>query len=72
MTDMEPIDLDLPSRADHVEIYKDNAGQWRWRRKAPNGETIADSSEGYDKKTHALNMAIRVNAKPCWFEMPDD
>jgi uncharacterized protein YegP (UPF0339 family) len=32
------------------QVYKDNAGQWRWRLKAPNGRNIADSGEGYDTK----------------------
>lgn len=29
-----------------VEFYKDKAGEYRWRLKAPNGEIIA-SGEGY-------------------------
>lgn len=29
-------------------IYKDQAGQWRWRFSATNGKTIAVSSEGYN------------------------
>lgn len=28
-------------------VYKDAAGQYRWRFKADNGRTIADSGEGY-------------------------
>ena len=28
-------------------VYKDNAGQWRWRFIAANGRIIADSAEGY-------------------------
>ena len=27
--------------------YKDSAGEWRWRFKAPNGKIMADSGEGY-------------------------
>ena len=27
--------------------YADAAGEWRWRFKAPNGKTMADSGEGY-------------------------
>lgn len=30
-----------------VEFYRDDAGEWRWRAVAGNGETIADSAEGY-------------------------
>lgn len=32
---------------DWVEIYRDAAGEYRWRAKAGNGETVADSGEGY-------------------------
>lgn len=31
-------------------IFKDTAGQFRWRLKASNGRTIADSGEGYLNK----------------------
>lgn len=31
-------------------IYKDHKGEWRWRLKAANGKTVADSSEGYSSK----------------------
>lgn len=30
-----------------IEVYKDNAGEFRWRKKADNGEVVADSGEGY-------------------------
>lgn len=32
-------------------IYKDSKGDYRWRLKAANGKTIADSGEGYNTKT---------------------
>ena len=32
-------------------IYRDSAGQYRWRLVATNGRTIADSGEGYVAKT---------------------
>lgn len=31
----------------HWEIYEDEAGEWRWRLRAPNGEVVA-SGEGYE------------------------
>ena len=31
-------------------IYKDAAGEWRWRLKAANGKVLADSGEGYNTK----------------------
>jgi uncharacterized protein YegP (UPF0339 family) len=48
------------SRADRIEVYQDDSGEWRWRLTAPNGETIADSSEGYVDRDHAETMAQRV------------
>lgn len=32
------------------EIFQDNAGEWRWRLVAHNGNIIADSGEGYQSK----------------------
>lgn len=36
-----------------IELYEDNAGQWRWRLVAENGNIIADSGEGYASKSNA-------------------
>ncbi len=45
------------------EIYTDNAGEFRFRLKAKNGETIA-ASEGYKSKASCLNgiESVRKNA----------
>jgi uncharacterized protein YegP (UPF0339 family) len=40
------------------EIYTDKAGEFRWRLLARNGKIIAESGEGYQKKT-ALKRAIK-------------
>lgn len=40
------------------QLYKDTAGEWRWRLKAGNNETIA-SGEGYVNRqdcVHAINL----------------
>jgi large conductance mechanosensitive channel protein len=37
------------------QVYKDNAGNFRFRLFARNGEIIADSSEGYETKEACLN-----------------
>ena len=35
------------------EIYKDSAGEFRWRLRAKNGRVIATSGEGYVNKSDA-------------------
>ncbi len=43
----------------HVEHYQDEAGEWRWRIQAGNGEIIAASSEGYVERRdseHAVDL----------------
>ena len=42
------------------EIYRDEAGEWRWRLKSSgNYKIIADSAEGYESKEdciHGVNL----------------
>ena len=38
----------------HYEIFRDSAGAWRWRLRAPSGELIDSSSEGYSTKDACL------------------
>ena len=40
---------------DTVEYYKDAKGEWRWRRKAPNGNIVGSSSEGYTSKQECVD-----------------
>lgn len=35
------------------ELYEDQAGEWRWRLVAANGNIVADSGEGYASKQGA-------------------
>jgi uncharacterized protein YegP (UPF0339 family) len=37
------------------EIYKDKVGEYCFRLKAPNGEVIATTSEGYRSKKSCMN-----------------
>ena len=39
--------------AGNVEVYRDDVGEWRWRRRAANGEVIAQG-EGYARRIDAL------------------
>ncbi len=43
---------------DKWEVYEDKRGEWRWRRKATNGEITGASSESYKEKRDC-----RANAK---------
>jgi uncharacterized protein YegP (UPF0339 family) len=43
--------------ADAVELYKDHAGEWRWRRFAENGEEIGASTEGYKNRADCIENA---------------
>ena len=55
------------------EIYKDKAGEFRFRLKAKNGEIIA-ASEGYVKKDSCKNgiASVRKNAVDAPVTEPDD
>jgi uncharacterized protein YegP (UPF0339 family) len=44
-----------------VQVYQDEAGDYRWRLKAENGEVVADSAEGYRHKGYAITMAKKLN-----------
>lgn len=37
------------------KVYKDKKGEWRWRLVAANGNTLADSGEGYRNKADCLH-----------------
>ena len=49
---------------DKWEIYKDNAGNWRWRRTASNGQIVGASTEGYVNKSYCIANARR-NGMTC-------
>ena len=41
------------------QIFKDSAGEYRWRLRADNNEIIADSAEGYKAKSaceHGIDL----------------
>ena len=45
----------------NFEIFQDEAGQWRWRLKAANGEIVAQS-EAYTRKEDAQRGARACRA----------
>jgi len=46
------------------ELFKDQAGEYRWRLRHENGNIIADSGEGYTSKANAENgiESVKENA----------
>jgi uncharacterized protein YegP (UPF0339 family) len=44
---------------DTWEFYKDNAGEWRWNRKAPNGRTVGAATQGYVNRVDCVANAQR-------------
>ncbi|OOH91881.1 hypothetical protein BMT54_01875 [Pasteurellaceae bacterium 15-036681] len=44
------------------EVYTDANLEWRWRLKADNGKTIADSGEGYESLPDCLHGIELVKA----------
>jgi uncharacterized protein YegP (UPF0339 family) len=48
-----------PDRPDTIVVYA-SMDEWRWTRKAPNGVTIAASTEGYNDKRDAMRNITRT------------
>ena len=46
------------------EVYRDQAREWRWRLVHVNGNIIADSGEGYNRKAGAMKglKSVKRNA----------
>jgi uncharacterized protein YegP (UPF0339 family) len=49
------------TRGARVEVFRDGAGEWRWRTFAGNGEEVAKSEEGYADKGYAVEVASERN-----------
>ncbi|WP_254767114.1 amphi-Trp domain-containing protein [Salinilacihabitans rarus] len=47
-------------RRSRFEIYRDRAGEWRWRLVHWNGNIVADSGEGYTSRSNAERAARGV------------
>lgn len=47
---------------DKLEIYEDEAGEWRWRRvDSGNGKIVSTSGEGFVEKSYATVSATELN-----------
>lgn len=57
----------MPSKRDTLDIYQDKRGEWRWRRKSPDGHVVGASCEGYrDKGDCEKNAKRPKTAKDTW------
>lgn len=45
------------SATDKWEFYEDKRGEWRWRRRATNGNIVGAVTEGYKAKADAVKNA---------------
>ncbi|MFB6301051.1 MAG: YegP family protein, partial [Halobacteriales archaeon] len=43
-----------------IEVYRDQAGEWRWRLIHRNGNILADSGEGYSRRPSARRAIDRI------------
>ncbi len=53
----------MTTRPDDLEIYRDQAGEYRWRRLSPNRRIITVSGEGYRTYWGAKRAARRANGR---------
>lgn len=44
---------------DKSTLYRDSAGEWRWRRVAANGDIVGASTEGYEHENDARANYLR-------------
>ena len=58
----------MPAR---FEIYQDNAGQYRWKLLASNGEQVAASGEGFASRADAKRAAEAVKKRASEATLPE-
>lgn len=62
-----------PYEVTKVTVYKDIAGEWRWTEYAGNNEPVADSNEGYEDKSYAVEVGqMRAERWGAEFELQED
>ena len=50
-------------------IYLDKKNLWRWRLKARNGRTVAESGQGYKRKASCFNGIFIVKSDGSWADI---
>lgn len=55
-------DKTVASGEDDVQVFKDKAGEYRWRRVSANHvDIVSESGEGYKKLAYAMEQAGKLN-----------
>lgn len=49
------------ANAEHIEVYRDQANEWRWRWVAANGRRMATSGEGYQNREDCFEAARHIS-----------
>ena len=52
---------------DHVKLYLDISGNWRWRFIAANGLVLANSGQGYSRRIDCITAAKHVTGSDKFF-----
>lgn len=47
-------------RTQKYEVWRDRGGQWRWTLKSSNGRVLADSAEGYRKRSEVRAAVQKI------------
>lgn len=58
----------MTAKPRRVHLYRDKAGDWRWRLVAVNGKTVAESGEGYGQYLDCLGMAWALHGERVQYE----
>jgi uncharacterized protein len=53
----------------HFKVYKDKKSEFRWRLVSKNGKTLADSGEGYKRKSACLKAIEKVQNQAAYAEV---
>lgn len=57
---MSSVETFKDGHGDTWEFFKDKRLEWRWRRKAKNGQIIGAATEGYKNKKDCYSNATRM------------
>lgn len=64
----------MSQKTPRLQVYQDQAGEWRWRLRAANSGIVCDSSEGYKTRhgaVQAVEALYRILAAAEIVVMPD-